>query len=181
MLSNFLKNISILKKFLFINLLVFIIFGSLTAFYLKGIQPNLINKKTSNHIQIIDNTINHITRLKIKFNEEDREVSAFISFSNNGQQFSVAMPITFLRQPMPKHVVPKAIQPGFFSLVNVSGSGFVDTLDIHCFIVELDTNYKAFYVSDNLVQCGIFIPLSFNSLLYLFHSPAAFMMWGTYF
>ena len=71
MLSNFLKNISILKKFLFINFIVFIIFGSLTAIYLKGIQPNLINKKTSNHIQIIDNTINHITRLKIKFNEDD--------------------------------------------------------------------------------------------------------------
>ena len=71
MLSNFLKNISILKKFLFINLLVFIIFGTLTAVYLKGIQPNLINKKTSNHIKIINNTIDHIKRLKIKFNKDD--------------------------------------------------------------------------------------------------------------
>ena len=71
MLSNFLKNIPILKKFLFINLLVFIIFGSLTAIYLKGIQPNLINKKTSNHIKIINNTIDHIKRLKIKFNKDD--------------------------------------------------------------------------------------------------------------
>ena len=53
MLSSIIKNISILKKFLFINLVVFIIFGSLTAIYLKGIQPNLINKKTSNHINII--------------------------------------------------------------------------------------------------------------------------------
>ena len=65
------KNISILKKFLFINLMVFIIFGSLTAIYLKGIQPNLINNKTSNHIQIIDNTIDHIRRLKIRFNKND--------------------------------------------------------------------------------------------------------------
>ena len=71
MLSSFLKNISILKKFLFINLMVFIIFGSLTAIYLKGIQPNLINNKTSNHIQIIDNTIDHIRRLKIRFNKND--------------------------------------------------------------------------------------------------------------
>ncbi len=71
MLSSFLKNISILKKFLFINLIVFIIFGSLTAIYLKGIQPNLINKKTSNHIKIIDNTIDHIKRLKIQFNKDD--------------------------------------------------------------------------------------------------------------
>jgi len=71
MLSSFLKNISILKKFLFINLIVFIIFGSLTAIYLKGIQPNLINKKTSNHINIINNTIDHIRRLKIQFNKND--------------------------------------------------------------------------------------------------------------
>ena len=56
MLSSFLKNISMLKKFLFINLIVFVLFGSLTAIYLKGIQPNLINKKTSNHIKIINNT-----------------------------------------------------------------------------------------------------------------------------
>ena len=71
MLSSFIKNISILKKFLFINLIIFIIFGSLTTVYLKGIQPNLINKKTSNHINIINNTIDHIRRLKIQFNEDD--------------------------------------------------------------------------------------------------------------
>ena len=71
MLSSFIKNISILKKFLFINLVVFIIFGSLTTIYLKGIQPNLINKKTSNHINIISNTIDHIKRLKIQFNKDD--------------------------------------------------------------------------------------------------------------
>ena len=71
MLNSFIKNLSILKKFLFINLLVFIIFLSFTIVYLSGVQPNLINKKTSNHIQIIDNTIEHIKRLKIKFNEDD--------------------------------------------------------------------------------------------------------------
>ena len=71
MFNSFIKNFSILKKFLFINLLVFIIFGSLTAIYLKGIQPNLINKKTSNHINIINNTIDHIRRLKIQFNKDD--------------------------------------------------------------------------------------------------------------
>ena len=71
MLNSYIKNLSILKKFLFINLLVFIIFLSFTIIYLSGVQPNLINKKTSNHIQIIDNTIDHIRRLKIKFNEDD--------------------------------------------------------------------------------------------------------------
>ena len=71
MLNSFIRNLSILKKFLFINLLVFIVFLSFTIVYLSGVQPNLINKKTSNHIQIIDNTIDHIGRLKIKFNEDD--------------------------------------------------------------------------------------------------------------
>ena len=71
MLNSFIKNLSILKKFLFINLLVFIIFLSFTIVYLSGVQPNLINKKTSNHIQIIDNTIDNIRRYKIKFNEDD--------------------------------------------------------------------------------------------------------------
>ena len=71
MLSSFIKNLSILKKFLFINLLVFVFFSSLTIVYLVGIQPNLINKKTSNHIQIINNTIEHIRRLQIQFNEDD--------------------------------------------------------------------------------------------------------------
>ena len=59
MLNSFIKNLSILKKFLFINLLVFIVFLSFTIVYLSGVQPNLINKKTSNHIQIIDNTIDN--------------------------------------------------------------------------------------------------------------------------
>lgn len=71
MLSNFIKNLSILKKFLFINFIVFVIFGSLTIVYLIGIKPNLIHKKTLNHIQIIDNTIEHIRMLRIQFNEDD--------------------------------------------------------------------------------------------------------------
>jgi len=71
MFGNLLKNLSILKKFLFINLIIFIIIGSFTVIYLKTIQPSLINKKTTNHIKIIDNTINHVQRLKIKFTEED--------------------------------------------------------------------------------------------------------------
>ena len=71
MFSNFLKNLSILKKFLFINLLIFLIIGSFTIVYLNTIQPSLIKNKTAIHIKIIDNTINHIQRLKIKFTEDD--------------------------------------------------------------------------------------------------------------
>jgi two-component system, OmpR family, sensor histidine kinase ChvG len=71
MFSNFLKSLSILKKFLFINLVVFLVIGSLTLIYIGNVKPNLIKKKTTKHIQIIDNTIEHILRLNIKFEEED--------------------------------------------------------------------------------------------------------------
>ena len=71
-MSNFfLKNLSILKKFLFINLVIFVVLGTFTIIYLKTVQPNLIKKKAANHIQIIENTIDHIQRLNIEFNEND--------------------------------------------------------------------------------------------------------------
>ena len=71
MFNNFLKSLSILKKFLFINLIIFIIIGILTVLYLQTVRQNLILKKTVNHIQVINNTIDHISRLNIKFEEED--------------------------------------------------------------------------------------------------------------
>ena len=71
MFGDLLKNLSILKKFLFINLIFFTIIGLLTFAYLKNVQPNLIKKKTSNHIEIINNTIDNLTRLDVKFVEED--------------------------------------------------------------------------------------------------------------
>ena len=71
MLSNLLKNLSILKKFLFINLIFFTIIGLFTFIYLKNVQPNLIKKKSSNHIEVINNTIDNLTRLEVKFIEED--------------------------------------------------------------------------------------------------------------
>ena len=71
MFSSFIKNLSILKKFIFINLIIFIVIGSFTVVYLDTIQPSLINKKTSNHIKIIDNTIDNINRLKIDFTENE--------------------------------------------------------------------------------------------------------------
>ena len=70
MFSRLIKDLSILKKFLFINLIIFIVIGSFTVVYLNTIQPSLINKKTSNHIKIIDNTIDTINRLKINFTED---------------------------------------------------------------------------------------------------------------
>ncbi len=70
-MGSVLKNFSILKKFLFINLIVFIVIGILTIVYLNFSKPNLIYKKTSNHIAVINNTTDHIKRLKINFNKQD--------------------------------------------------------------------------------------------------------------
>ena len=71
MLNNLLKNLSILKKFLFINLIFFTIIGLFTFIYIKNVQPNLIKKKSSNHIEVINNTIDNLTRLDVQFIKED--------------------------------------------------------------------------------------------------------------
>ena len=71
MFNYLLKNLSILKKFLFINFIFFTIISLFTFLYLKNVQPNLIKKKSSNHIEIINNTIENLNRLEIKFNEND--------------------------------------------------------------------------------------------------------------
>ena len=71
MFNYLLKNLSILKKFLFINLIFFTVISLFTFLYLKNVQPNLIKKKSSNHINIINNTVENLERLEIKFNEED--------------------------------------------------------------------------------------------------------------
>ena len=71
MFNYLLKNLSILKKFLFINLIFFSIIGLFTFLYLKNVQPNLIKNKSSNHIKIINNTVENLDRLEIEFNEDD--------------------------------------------------------------------------------------------------------------
>ena len=76
MFSSLIKNLSILKKFLFINLLIFIFIGTLTIIYLNYVQPNLIKKKTSLQIEVINNTINNLNRLKVEF--EKSEVKKFL-------------------------------------------------------------------------------------------------------
>jgi two-component system sensor histidine kinase ChvG len=71
MFNNILKNLSILKKFLFINFIFFTIIGLFTFIYINNVQPNLIKKKSSNHIEVINNTIDNLIRLNVKFVEED--------------------------------------------------------------------------------------------------------------
>ena len=71
MFSYLIKNLSILKKFLFINLIFFSVIGLFTFLYIKNVQPNLIKNKSSNHIKIINNTVENLNRLETKFNEDD--------------------------------------------------------------------------------------------------------------
>ena len=71
MFNYFLKNLSILRKFLFINFLIFIIIGIITILYLNSVQPNLIKAKQSKHIEILNNTIGHLNRLNILFNKTE--------------------------------------------------------------------------------------------------------------
>ena len=71
MFSKYLKSLSILKKFLFINFIIFTIIGLFTFIYLNNVQPNLIKKKSINHVRIIDNTINTISRLDVQFVVDD--------------------------------------------------------------------------------------------------------------
>ena len=62
---------SILRKFLIFNSLIFLILGLFTFFYLGAIQPNLVEQRVEKHTVIINNTSNHIERLKIDFKEKD--------------------------------------------------------------------------------------------------------------
>ncbi len=61
---------SILRKFLFFNFFIFLVLGLFTFFYLRAIQPNLVKQRVEKHTVIINNTSNHIERLKIDFNSE---------------------------------------------------------------------------------------------------------------
>ena len=71
MFSKYLKSLSILKKFLFINFIIFTIISLFTFVYLSNVQPNLIKKKSVKHLNVIDNTINTLIRLDIKFDNND--------------------------------------------------------------------------------------------------------------
>jgi len=71
MFSKYLKSLSILNKFLFINFVIFTIIVLFTFIYLNSFQPNLIKKKSVNHLKVIDNTVETLLRLEVKFIEND--------------------------------------------------------------------------------------------------------------
>ena len=55
MITNLLSTKSLLRQFLAFNLFVFLILGFFTFLYLLAIEPELINKKSKKHQNIIEN------------------------------------------------------------------------------------------------------------------------------
>ena len=53
------------------NSLIFLVLGLFTFFYLNDIQTNLVKQRVEKHTVIINNTSNHIERLKKNFEEKD--------------------------------------------------------------------------------------------------------------
>ncbi|MDA9676795.1 HAMP domain-containing histidine kinase, partial [bacterium] len=70
MKTNFFSSSSILGKFLFFNLIAFLVLGIFTYLYLSAIKPNLIKKRSNQHEIIINNTTDHINRLNIEFTKD---------------------------------------------------------------------------------------------------------------
>ena len=67
---SFFSSSSILRKFLIFNFIIFLVLGVFTFLYLNAIKPNLIKNRSNQHIKIIDNTSDHINRLKVEFTKE---------------------------------------------------------------------------------------------------------------
>jgi len=140
------KSPSILRKFLLFNLLVFSVLGLFTFVYLKAIQPNLVNIKSTSHLIVIKNTTDHLQRLKINFNEKG--LSSFL------------LSARFLFQSLDR------VQ--FF---NLSGNliGDTDMLDIdqNVFsksetIIEQEINNLSIVTNENLKDNKINDPLDYD-------------------
>ena len=81
MLSHFLKNLSILKNF-YLSIFLFFNYWNFNYFYLNSIKPTIIKNKTSNHVNVLNNTIENLNRLGIKFNQNDiKKIFIFNSIS----------------------------------------------------------------------------------------------------
>ena len=55
MISRLLSSRSLLTQFLVFNFLIFIILGFFTFLYLKAIEPELISKRSDQHLRVIKN------------------------------------------------------------------------------------------------------------------------------
>ena len=73
MITNLLSTKSLLRQFLAFNLFVFLILGFFTFLYLLAIEPELINKKSKKHQNIIENIKLNLTNQKIKLDSNNLE------------------------------------------------------------------------------------------------------------
>ena len=73
MITNLLSTKSLLRQFLAFNLFVFLILGFFTFLYLLAIEPELINRKSKKHQNIIANIKSNLVTLKIKPDENNLE------------------------------------------------------------------------------------------------------------
>ncbi len=71
MSSSFFRSSSILRKFIVFNFIIFLFLGIFTFLYLNAIKPNLVKERSNKHSRIINNTSDHINRLKIEFTKRD--------------------------------------------------------------------------------------------------------------
>jgi two-component system sensor histidine kinase ChvG len=67
---NLFTSSSILKKFLVFNFIIFLVLGIFTFLYLNATKPNLVKNRSNQHTRIINNTSDHINRLKVEFTKE---------------------------------------------------------------------------------------------------------------
>ena len=73
MITNLLSTKPLLRQFLAFNLFVFLILGFFTFLYLLAIEPELINKKSKKHQNIIENIKLNLTNQKIKLDANNLE------------------------------------------------------------------------------------------------------------
>ena len=73
MITNLLSTKSLLRQFLAFNLFVFLILGFFTFLYLLAIEPELINKKSKKHQNIIENIKLNLINQKIKLDANNLE------------------------------------------------------------------------------------------------------------
>ena len=73
MITKLLSTKSLLRQFLAFNLFVFLILGFFTFLYLLAIEPELINKKSKKHQNIIENIKLNLTNQKIKLDANNLE------------------------------------------------------------------------------------------------------------
>jgi two-component system sensor histidine kinase ChvG len=66
MITNLLSSRSLLRQFLAFNLFVFLILGFFTFLYLLAIEPELVNRKSKKHQNIINNLSININSQNIK-------------------------------------------------------------------------------------------------------------------